>query len=90
MSDEQIKEALRSALLRVLPTGGVLPELTPDLRLVGKVPGLDSLAALEVILDLEEELGTELADDVFVAEQNGRARARTYAEVVSALAGMAA
>ena len=90
MADDQIKEALESALLRVLPTGETLPELTPDLKLVGQVPGLDSLAALEVILDLEEALSAELPDDVFVVEQDGRPRARTYEEVVFALAGVAA
>jgi len=66
-------------------SGRAMPQIGPDTKVVDGVPGFDSLCGLEATVDLEQQLGITLEDNVFVKEVNGRPRARTFGEVVKAI-----
>jgi acyl carrier protein len=49
------------------------------------IPGFDSLCGIEVTVELEEILGVQLEENVFIKTEKGKTRARTLNEVSDVL-----
>jgi hypothetical protein len=86
MSKSEIAKALRSVITDCLHRSGrEVPEIGSEMKIIDGFPGFDSLCGLEATIELELRLGVNLEDNIFIKEVQGRPRARTFAEVVSAL-----
>jgi len=86
MSKTEIAKVLRSVIADCLHRSGrEVPEIGSDMKIIDGFPGFDSLCGLEATIDLELRLGVSLDDNIFIKEVQGRPKARTFAEVVTAL-----
>lgn len=66
---EEIEARLKKVLLQRSTQPLNPEEITPDVPLVGKGLGLDSVALLELVVGLEEEFGILLDDSALTVER---------------------
>jgi hypothetical protein len=86
MNKSEAAKALRSVIADCLHRSGrEVPEIGSGMKIIDGFPGFDSLCGLEATIELELRLGVSLEDNIFIKEVQGRPRARTFEEVVSAL-----
>ena len=87
MSPNEISALLAKAITHCLKRSGkTAPRIDPYVRVIDGIEGFDSLCGIEATIDLEEHLGIDLGDNIFVKEVDGRPRARTFNEVIHFLA----
>jgi acyl carrier protein len=90
MSADDISTMLASAISDcLLRSGKAAPRIDPYARVIDGIAGFDSLCGIESTIDLEERLGIELGDNIFVKEVDGRPRARTFNEIIAVLLSLA-
>ena len=91
-SREQVAKIVAKAIIDSLfNSGRPLPdEIAATERVIGEIDGFDSLAGLDVTVDLELQFGVELPQNVFIKAVNGHPRARTLTEVVDVICQMLA
>ena len=70
-------------------SGRRLPALRGDQCPLTAVAGFDSLCGIEVTVDLQKRLGVQLDDNIFVQTNGSRAKARTFDQIVDAIAAVA-
>lgn len=64
-------------------------EITMDEAPLAAIAGFDSLCGLEVTIELEQQLGAQLDENVFVRTVGSRSRPRTLREVCKAILAVA-
>ena len=82
----EIASELTTAIKACLEASGrTLPALRGDQCPLTTIKGFDSLCGIEVTVDLQERLGIQLEDNVFVQTSSAGSKARTFDQVVEAL-----
>ena len=89
-SRTEISGELTAAIKTCLEASGrKLPPLRGDQCPLTAIAGFDSLCGIEVTVELQEKLGVRLDDNIFVQSNNGRARARTFDQIVDVIVAVA-
>lgn len=82
----EVESHLAAAIATTLKMSGhPVPQFTAALKIIKGVAGFDSLCGIEVTVDLEQRLGVELGENIFVGSKNGTPYARTFSQVVAAI-----
>jgi hypothetical protein len=83
---EQIAADLTAAIESCLMASGrTIPAIRGEQCPLTAIEGFDSLCGIEVTVDLQTRLGIQLEDNLFVAAETGRPKARTFNEIVESL-----
>ncbi len=83
---EDISTNLIAAITETLRLSGrPAPQFSGELKIIKGIDRFDSQCGVEVTVDLEQLLDTDLGDNIFIGQKNGKDYARTFNQVVSAI-----